>query len=197
MSFETPSENIDEAETIDAEIAPEEIETTPEVLAEREPVFEEARNERSSILQRVFSKKIADVTLNLTPGIDVTKLMTEAVIGKTMGGRELSPSERRSYAAVAGMVALAYALHAAGMNYEAAAARLSGTAIGAVTISPEYIKNLAEQASEKFPGAAAMLQKTSASLENIQPFVEEATRGISNYLRNDPDLILLDLRANA
>ncbi len=165
--------------------------------SEREAAREEAREGRSALLQKIFNKKAADVALNFTPVIDVGKLTAEAAIGKTMGGKELSSDERRTYVAVAGMVALAYALHFAGMDAGAVAARGLGAAVAGIEFTPGLARDIAGRTKEKFPSAAALLEKTSIFFEAGKPFVAEATRAISNYVRSDPDLILLDLRQNA
>ena len=52
---------------------------------------------RTEKLKQILFSKKADTLLNYVPGLDFTKMPIEAIVGKTLSGRELRSAERIAY----------------------------------------------------------------------------------------------------
>ena len=93
---------------------------TPEPTAEqraetRDQVIEHASEGRRNILKDIFTSRTADLIGNFIPGVDVPKMIGEAIAGKTVSGEGLSNRKRFDHVAIAGGIALAYGLGFAGI----------------------------------------------------------------------------------
>ncbi|MBI3305093.1 hypothetical protein HYZ80_02105 [Candidatus Parcubacteria bacterium] len=139
---------------------------TPEPIVEqraetREQIIEHARAGRRNLLKEIFTSRTADLIGNFLPGIDVPKMIGEALRGETVSGEKLSSRHRFDHFAIAGATSLAYALEFAGLPAEAIAARAAAAVLSKVEYGPEFLAETARLAAERFPKTAHLLDRTA------------------------------------
>ena len=127
----------------------------------REQAIERAREVRRNLLKDIFTSRTADLIGNFVPGVDVPKMIGEAIAGKTVSGEGLSNRKRFDHVAIAGGIALAYGLGFAGMPAEASIARTAASILAKIEFGPEFLSEAAHLAADRFPNAAHLLDRTA------------------------------------
>lgn len=146
------------------EPAPEAAPTAPSVeqrTETRDQIVEQAGERRRNLLKDVFTSRTADLIGNFIPGVDVPKMLGEAIAGKTVSGEGLSSRKRFDHVAIAGGIALAYGLGLAGMPAEASVARTAASLLAKIEFGPEFLAEAAHMAADRFPNAAHLLDRTA------------------------------------
>lgn len=132
----------------------------------RDQIIEQAGKRRQNLLKDVFTSRAADLIGNFIPGVDVPKMIGEAIAGKTVSGEGLSNRKRFDHVAIAGGIALAYGLGLAGMPAEASVARTAASILAKIEFGPEFLSEAAHMAADRFPDAAHLLGRTATFVEH-------------------------------
>ncbi|MBI2624174.1 hypothetical protein HYW67_01615 [Candidatus Parcubacteria bacterium] len=135
----------------------------PEQRAETaEQIIEQASSGRRALLKDIFTSRAADLIGNFLPGVDVPKMIGEAIAGKTVSGEGLSRRKRLDHMAIAGGITLAYALGLAGLPAEASVARTAASILAKIELGPEFLAETAHMAASRFPKTSHLLERTAS-----------------------------------
>ncbi len=129
---------------------------------EHASTMERHKRGRLELLKDIITSQTVDIALNFVPVIDAPKLAIEGMLGRTLSNETLTSRKRFDHMLISGGIALAYVLAAFGSPDAALAARGVAGIIAKVEFGPEMMRDIAHKTKEKFPKAAAFLDKTGS-----------------------------------
>lgn len=158
-------------------------ELLPEAAERKERIMGAFSERRRQLLKDVFTSRSADLIGNFIPGIDIPKMVTEAIVGKTISGEKLSRRKKFDLIAISGGISVAYALECVGMPIEALTVRSVAAALSKIEFGPEFLEEIAEKTKAKYPKTSELLGKTEEFLSDKREQTVAYARSVKEAFR--------------